>query len=121
MCENLTAQARTATPRNDVNVLLVPMDHALLCVSVDSLRLHRYAHFWHGGAHKLNHASRRLASRKQYQQAQTTDDTCLTSDAQRGQSLAGCNEPMQADIIEKVVEMEDQSIPSLSDAIRSRL
>lgn len=34
-------------PRNDVNILLVPMDHTLFCLSIDSLKLHKYPHFWH--------------------------------------------------------------------------
>eukprot|EP00192_Tetraselmis_astigmatica_P006465 CAMPEP_0117654208 /NCGR_PEP_ID=MMETSP0804-20121206/3621_1 /TAXON_ID=1074897 /ORGANISM="Tetraselmis astigmatica, Strain CCMP880" /LENGTH=440 /DNA_ID=CAMNT_0005460473 /DNA_START=236 /DNA_END=1558 /DNA_ORIENTATION=- len=48
-------------PRNDVNILLVPMEHTLFCLSIDSLKLHRYAHFWHGGAH----ASPTLATPRQ--------------------------------------------------------
>eukprot|EP00873_Tetraselmis_striata_P034646 jgi/Tetstr1/454910/TSEL_041774.t1 len=48
--DDATSDGKLLRPRNDVNILLVPMDHTLFCISIDSLRLHRYPHFWHGSS-----------------------------------------------------------------------
>mmetsp|Transcript_16713 Transcript_16713/g.32326 ORF Transcript_16713/g.32326 Transcript_16713/m.32326 type:complete len:345 (+) Transcript_16713:486-1520(+) len=38
-------------PRTDVNVLLVPLDHTMFCVTIDHLNLHNYPQFWHHDPH----------------------------------------------------------------------
>jgi hypothetical protein len=49
-------------PRDDLNVLLFPMEHTLFCLSIDKMRLHTYPHFWHDTVSAPQSAEPRVSS-----------------------------------------------------------